>query len=70
LKKIQAILLWVLSLDWWCETSCGPGRGRQHPVLALRQRKRGHRFLGNPLACFKEGGARRRCAPQNYPNHM
>ena len=55
LKKIQATVEWFLGLTGGLGNGSALVHTRQTLVLAalaLRQRKRGHRFLGNPLACF------------------
>ena len=55
LKKIQATVEWFLGLTSGLENGSAMAHTRQTLVLAalaLRQRKRGHLFLGNPLAFF------------------
>ena len=55
LKKIQATVEWFLGLTGGLGNGSGLAHTRQSLVLAalaLRQRKRGHLFLGNPLAFF------------------
>ena len=55
LKKIQATVEWFLGLTGGLGNGSALAHTRQSLVLAalaLRQRKRGHLFLGNPLAFF------------------
>ena len=55
LKKIQATVEWFLGLTGGLANGSALAHTRQSLVLAalaLRQRKRGHLFLGNPLAFF------------------